>query len=128
MAEASMERVSGNAVTHGGDSERGTELTQSKSCTNNERNERELTVMVEIEGEDEATAMEWMRCVRELCGGLLAYITHKQAPGLRPLTFAQRHRVRSELVPVKQPVSDKQDTVFKNQVEKKAPVGGVGLR
>ncbi|CAB1422408.1 unnamed protein product [Pleuronectes platessa] len=47
-------------------------------------------------------------------------ITHTQAPGLRPLTFAQRHRVRSELVPVKQPVSDKQDTVFKNQVEKKS--------
>ncbi|CAB1439397.1 unnamed protein product [Pleuronectes platessa] len=47
-------------------------------------------------------------------------ITHTQAPGIRPLTFAQRHTVRSELVPVKQPVSDKQDTVFKNQVEKKA--------
>ncbi|CAB1436339.1 unnamed protein product [Pleuronectes platessa] len=49
----------------------------------------------------------------------LTNITHTQAPGLRPLTFAQRHTVRSELVPVKQLVSDKQDTVFKNQVEKK---------
>ena len=28
--------------------------------------------MVELEGEDEAMAMELMRCVRELCGGLLA--------------------------------------------------------
>ena len=72
MAETSTERVSVNAVTHGGDSGRETELTQSKSCTNNERYDREQTVMVEMEGEGEDTAMELMRCVRELCGGLLA--------------------------------------------------------
>ncbi|CAB1441385.1 unnamed protein product [Pleuronectes platessa] len=40
-------------------------------------------------------------------------------PGGRTMPRSARHRVRSELVPVKQPVSDKQDTVFKNQVEKK---------
>ncbi|CAB1422546.1 unnamed protein product [Pleuronectes platessa] len=44
--------------------------------------------------------------------------TNTQAPGLRPLSFAQRHTVRSDIVLVKQPVSDK-DTVIKNQVEKK---------
>ncbi|CAB1436089.1 unnamed protein product [Pleuronectes platessa] len=71
MAEASTERGSRNAVTHGGDSGRGIDITQSKSCTGSERNERELTVMVEMEGE--ATMMELMKCVRELCGGLLAF-------------------------------------------------------
>ena len=68
----STERVSINAVTRGGDSGRDSEQTQSKIDKNNERNHREQTVMVEMEGEGEDTAMELMRCVRELCGGLLA--------------------------------------------------------
>ena len=41
------------------------------------------------------------------------------APSPAPHALAQRHTLRSELVHVKRPVSDKQDTVFKNQVEKK---------
>ena len=69
MAEASTKRVSTNAVTRGGDSGSNLEQTQSKI---NERNDREQTVMVEMEGEGEDTAMELMRCVRQLCGGLLA--------------------------------------------------------
>lgn len=78
MAETSTERRSLTADTHGGDSGGETELTQGKCCKINERNDREQTVMVEMEGED--TAMELMRCVRELCGGLLAcrQITEKK--------------------------------------------------
>lgn len=45
-------------------------LSQSGEST--EREVRKLTVSVEMEGENEISAMELMRCVRELCGGLVA--------------------------------------------------------
>ncbi|CAB1442610.1 unnamed protein product [Pleuronectes platessa] len=48
-------------------------------------------------------------------GGVAAQHTHSGPGAPPPLICSERRTVRSELVPVKTPVSDKQDTVFKNQ-------------
>ena len=62
MAEAKSERMGSTATAE--------VLGQSGQST--EIVERKLTVSVEIEGQHEISAMELMRCVRELCGGLVA--------------------------------------------------------
>ena len=68
MADTNTERVGSDAAT----SRRITDTMPIKNGENMERSERTLTVLVEMEGHGGTTAMELMRCVRELCGGLLA--------------------------------------------------------
>lgn len=34
--------------------------------------EKDLTVQVELNGEETVTTMELMKCIRDLCGGLIA--------------------------------------------------------
>ena len=80
MAEEKTERGGRDAALNGGNRESNSEIIQSKQITNTDRDERKLTVAVETEGESVTTAMELMRCVRELCGGLLAcrYIAERK--------------------------------------------------
>lgn len=48
------------------------EIEKKERITNKGRKNRNLTLSVELEGENSFSAMELMRCVRELCGGLVA--------------------------------------------------------
>ena len=69
MADTNTERVGSDAAT----SRRITDTMPIKNGDNmDNKSERKLTVLVEMEGDGGTTAMELMRCVRELCGGLLA--------------------------------------------------------